>query len=214
MASRGVALLNRLRLGEAPNAADAALAARLVHVEAILADVLDVAEDLQQTALGDAGSRRLRARLALLVEMASALEAATVGAVAALARWFSLRAEVEGDADGDGPEADAEASTATSAGSSSGIRGALADLAVPARVGEAIDVGVAGLLGAGRPFQSGLATLLDTDPDTEATLDFLSTAEVLLGHLLHAVLRPEFVEGETPYRSGLAHLAAASLEGR
>src|SRR2546422_172966 len=117
MASRSVALVNRLRLGEAPSAADCALAARLL-----------------------------------------ALAGAAAG---------------------------------------------LADLAVPARVGEALDHALSMVADDCRRYQAGLADLLADEPDIDASLDFLSSVEADMGHALQAVLRSDFADGETPYRPGL-----------
>lgn len=211
MASRSVALVNRLRLGEAPNASDCALAGSLLALDGAAADFLDLAADLEATAAGDAGSRRLRVRLALLVDICHRLSDAAAGSLADLSRYFTLRADVDGDSQGaeEGPEPDDEVATSPETGR---VAAALADLAVPARVGESLDLGLRMLSHDCRRVREGLGDLLEAQPDVERALDALSGLEADLQHALYAVLRPDFAEGELPYRPGLAQLAAAALE--
>jgi hypothetical protein len=221
MASRSVSLVNRLRLGEAPSAADCALAARLLDVEGAASDVLDLHDDLVKTAAGDAGARKIRVRVALVAETARVLEAAAEAGLAALAHYFSSRAEVEHD-DGAGDDPDPEGEVEQIGEQeqvidlSDGGQGAaaLADLAVPARVGEAFDAALAALADDCRRIQDGMAALLAQEPDIDASLDFLSSLEADLQHALYAVLRPDFSDGETPYRAGLTEVAALALQSQ
>ena len=220
MASRSVALVNRLRLGEAPSAADAVLAVRLLALDGACADYLDLVADLQETAAGEASPRRLRARLAVLGETARLLESAIESMLPALARYFSVRAEVEGEAPepvgedaGEEPEVVDEEPSA-SVDDASSVVAALADLAVPARVGEALDASLSALEDHCRRCREGLASLLSSEPDTETTLDYLSTLEADVLHALHGILRADFTEGEVPYRAGLVQLAGEALATR
>ena len=228
MASPSIALVNRLRLGEPPSAADCALAARLLALDSAAGDLIDLADDIYETVEGDATARKLRVRLAVLTETARVLEGAIESAFGALQRYFSLRADVEGDDDQvedlldlpDLPDLDADVEPegiealegAAAVGSS--LAGALADLAVNARVGEALDVGLQSVRADCQRLRTGLVELLSNEPDTEASLDFLSGVEADMQHALWHVLRSDLVEGEQPFRPGLAELASAALETR
>ena len=218
MASRSVALVNRLRLGEAPSAADCALAARLLSLDGAAGDMLELVEDLEKTATGEA--RRLRVRVALVAETARLLEHSIAETLSALTRYFAARAEVEADvADevrkpvddvDDDAAVDAQAAAESVTGSGN-VAAGLADLAVPARVGEGLDLALAQVADDCRRYQMGLTDLLSEEPDVERALDFLSAVEADMGHALHAVLRADFSDGETPYHPGLADLASAAL---
>jgi hypothetical protein len=219
MASRSIALVNRLRLAEAPTAVDCALAARLLSVDGLAEDVLDLAADLSETAEGEPTARKLRVRLAVLGETSRLFEPALESLLSALGRYFALRAE-ESDGpsgetaqrrDSDAPEGASESDRSpTGAGP---VAAALADLAIPARIGEALEGALAELVSDCRRLRDALSEQLDSPPDIESTLDFLSAAEADMHHALEEVVRGSFTEGKV-YRPGLAELVSIILESQ
>jgi hypothetical protein len=227
LASRSVALVNRLRLGESPSAADSALAARLVALDGLAEGMIELVEDLAATASGDPAPRKLRVRISLVAEAAKLLEPLVEATLSALSRYFALRADVDEAAEGAEPkrggeleevveaeEVEPDAALAADPEAGSSIAAALADLVVPARVGEALDQGLLALADDCRRFRSGLAGVLEAEPDIEVALDFLSAVEADMSHALDSVLRPDFVEGETGFRLGLVQLAGEALVPR
>lgn len=215
MASRSVALVNRLRLGEAPSAADCVLAARLLALDAAAGELVELYDDLLATLQAGPSARKLRIRLALLIETSRQLESAIEALLPALFRYFAARADVEAAEDASEAEADTETSEQPPSEATAGaLAVALADLAVPASVREGIDLAASLLAEDCRRLRSGLADLIQAEPDIDLALDFLSAVEADMQEALDQALRTDYADGEAPYRPGLADLAGMALSDR
>jgi hypothetical protein len=192
------------------------LAARLLAADAMAESFLELADDLEETVGTESNARKVRIRLALLADVTGLLDEAIESVLPTLTRYFVVRADVEGEESADVAAADSEEEDDAEEVETSGspLIGALADLAVPARVSQTLDEMLGTLVDDCRRFRTGLDDVLESDPDVDVVLDFLSSAEADLQHALHAVLRPEFVEGETPYRPGFRALVAQALTPR
>lgn len=114
MASDGVRLVERLRLGERPLEADWRLASSILQLRDAASGLLDAANDLVDDK--DKAKKRLRfqVRVELLVLAAERLEVVVGGLSEDLDSYFDLRAEDEDD-DGDDGESDDEGGVASTA---------------------------------------------------------------------------------------------------
>ncbi len=202
-ASEGVKLVERLRLGEAPEAVDWSLAAAILALKDAAARFSEAARDLVEDRDKYSKSARFVVRAHLVAQLLRQLADAAASMQQRLRAYFEYRTTEE-DSEEESRSADQEAKPTEDAAADDEFR-------PQTEVGAALEAGgiperIAGPLGNAIEvirsdcgwLRSALETLLSTRPDEDEVLDFLSELEARFSEELSSF----YLGGKKMYVSG------------